>query len=195
MGSNGDNNRNANLSANASSTEGFTPFLLDPTHAFYVHPSDIPGTRLISNVFDGNRFVLWRKNILIALSAKNKLGIPTGREAQPGVESPYYPYWERCNDMVIAWITNSLSKDISSSLMGFNTAKDIWTDINEQFGQSNGSTYIHLQRELGTITQGLSDIATYFTKLRYLWDELSNAYVGPDCSCGALTKHLEEQKL
>ncbi|KAJ8537130.1 hypothetical protein K7X08_035531 [Anisodus acutangulus] len=43
--------------------------------------------------------------------------------------------------------------------------------------------------------QGSSNITTYFTRLRSLSDELSTAYVGPTCSCGALPKLLEEQKL
>lgn len=81
------------------------------------------------------------------------------------------------------------------SVIGFNTAQDIWEDLTEHFGQSNGSIYIQIQRELASTTQGSSDIATYFTKLRGLWDELNTAYVGPTCTCGALPKHLEEQKL
>ncbi|XP_047265200.1 uncharacterized protein LOC124897050 isoform X4 [Capsicum annuum] len=97
--------------------------------------------------------------------------------------------------MIIAWITNSLSRNIAMSVIGFNTAQDIWEDLTEHFGQSNGSIYIQIQRELASTTQGSSDIATYFTKLRGLWDELNTAYVGPTCTCGALPKHLEEQKL
>ncbi|XP_060182821.1 uncharacterized protein LOC132612741 [Lycium barbarum] len=151
----------------ASSTQGFEEFNIPSTHPFYVHPSDSPGIHLVSPKFDGNGFVVWRKNMLTALSAKNKLGMITGTSnaAKPAADSPYYPFWERCNDMVIAWITNSLSTDIATSVMGFDTAKDIWTDITERFGQSNGSKYIQLQRELSSTSQGASSIASYFTRL------------------------------
>ncbi|XP_070005641.1 uncharacterized protein [Nicotiana sylvestris] len=54
-----------------------------------------------------------------------------------------------------------------------------FADINERFGTSNGSKYIQLQREISDASQGSLDIATYFTKLRGLWDELNIAYVGP----------------
>ncbi|XP_075104674.1 uncharacterized protein LOC107769033 [Nicotiana tabacum] len=97
--------------------------------------------------------------------------------------------------MLIAWMTNSLTRDISVSLIGFNTAKDIWTNINERLGQSNGSKYIQIQREISTTTQGSSDIATYFTRMKGLWDELNATYVGPTCTCGALHKLLEDQRL
>lgn len=66
------------------------------------------------------------------------------------------------------WITNSLSRDIANSVVCFDTAKDIWTDINERFGTSNSSKYIQIQREISAASQGYLDIATYFTKLRGL---------------------------
>ncbi|XP_075103731.1 uncharacterized protein LOC142178299 [Nicotiana tabacum] len=79
--------------------------------------------------------------------------------------------------------------------MYFKTAKEVWKDINERFGQSNGSKYLQIQREISTTIQGFSDIANYFTKLRTLWDELNSSYVGATCSCGALPKFIEDQQL
>lgn len=90
----------------------------------------------------------WRKSMLIALSVKNKLGIITRSYEKPTEESPYYPFWERCNNMVIAWILNSLSKDIAGSVLGYDTAREIWIDLNELFGQSNASKFIQIQREI-----------------------------------------------
>lgn len=54
--------------------------------------------------------------------------------------------------MVVAWITNSLSRDIATSVLGYDTAREIWLDINERFGQSNGSKFNQIQREIGTIS-------------------------------------------
>ncbi|XP_070049070.1 uncharacterized protein [Nicotiana tomentosiformis] len=133
--------------------------------------------------------------MLTALSAKNKLGLITEKITKPQIDSPYYSFWKRCNDMVIAWITNSLSKNIANNVMGFDTAKDIWDDINERFGTSNGSKYINIQRQINAASQGPLDIATSFTKLRGLLDELSTAYVGLVCTCGALPKFIEQQKI
>ncbi|XP_070048958.1 uncharacterized protein [Nicotiana tomentosiformis] len=97
--------------------------------------------------------------------------------------------------MVIAWMINSLSRDIANSVMCFDTAKDIWTDINERFGTSNGSKYIQLQRKISLTSQGHLDIAIYFTKLGGIWDELNTTYVGHVYSCGALPKFIKEQKI
>lgn len=57
--------------------------------------------------------------------------------------------------MLTAWMTNSLSRDIALSVKGYTTAREIWTDLNERFGQSNGSKYIQIQREISVTSQGL----------------------------------------
>ncbi|XP_060178106.1 uncharacterized protein LOC132608047 [Lycium barbarum] len=158
---------------NNSNTDGFEEFTIDSSHPFYVHPSDSLGSQLVTMPFNGIGFVHWRSSMVTSLSAKNKLGIVTGKIKKPKVDSPLYSFWERCNDMVKAWITNSLTREITS----------------------NGSKYIYIQREVSSTTQGTSDIASYFTKLRRLWDELSSAYVGPTCTCGALPKFIEDQHL
>nr|XP_016493486.1 PREDICTED: uncharacterized protein LOC107812830 [Nicotiana tabacum] len=85
--------------------------------------------------------------------------------------------------------------EIATSVMCLKTAKEVWKDINERFGHSNGSKYIKIQREINSTTQGSSDIASYFTKMRSLWDELNSSYVRLVCSCGALPKFIEDQQL
>ncbi|XP_009786603.1 uncharacterized protein [Nicotiana sylvestris] len=129
----------ASPSSNNSNNNGFVDFSLPASHPFYLHPSNNPGTRLVHISFNGSDFVIWRKSMFISLSKKNKLGLIIDRVSPPSPSSPYYPYWERYNDMVIAWITNSLSRDIATSLLSFNTAREIWIDINERFGQSDDS--------------------------------------------------------
>ncbi|XP_060210463.1 uncharacterized protein LOC132637387 [Lycium barbarum] len=182
-------------SDNTGNTRGFEEFTIDSSHSLYVHPSDSPSSQLVSIPFNGTGFVHWRSSMVTSLSAKNKLGLITGKIAKPDTNSPLYSFWERCNDMVKAWIINSLTRDIAISVMCLPTAKEIWSDINDRFRQSNGSKYIQIQREISSTSQGSSDIATYFTKMKSLWDELSSAYVGPTCSCGALHKFIEDQYL
>ncbi|XP_060182179.1 uncharacterized protein LOC132611828 [Lycium barbarum] len=109
-----------------SNTEGFSPFSLDPSHTFHIHPSDNPGSQLVAMPFSGTGFVLWRSSMVTSLSAKNKLSLLDGRTPQPPSESPYFPYWERCNDMVKAWITNSVSRNSTVvSVMCRKTAKEV----------------------------------------------------------------------
>lgn len=90
--------------------------VIDSSHPYYLHPSDSPGMNLISTVFDGRGFLGWRRSILIALSAKKKLGFINGTCKTPDLNSPDFSQWSCCNDMVISWLLNTLSKDIGDSV-------------------------------------------------------------------------------
>ncbi|XP_070056703.1 uncharacterized protein [Nicotiana tomentosiformis] len=120
-----------NISSRSStSSDGFTPFTLDSSHPLYVHSSDSPDSQLVVVPFNVCGFVLWRSSMLTSLSAKNKLGLLDGRVSQLSPDSPYYLYWERCNDMVKAWITNSVSRDIATSVMCLKTARELFQFLN-----------------------------------------------------------------
>ncbi|XP_055803417.1 uncharacterized protein LOC129872456 [Solanum dulcamara] len=140
----------------------------------------------------------------------NQIGATSGMSGDfPGMnlvnftfDGKGYGGWRRCNDMVLSWLLNSLSKEISDSVIYSKTAKALWTDLEERFGQSNGAKLYHLQKELSDLVQGSNDIATYFTKLKKLWDELDtlNADIncGCNCICGGkdkLTKSIQDERL
>ncbi|KAH0678654.1 hypothetical protein KY284_019739 [Solanum tuberosum] len=104
--------------------------------------------------------------------------------------------------MVIAWLLNSLSKDISESIIYSQTAVDLWSELEERYGQPDGSKLFQLQRELNNISQGSNDVATYYTKLKRIWDQLKvlNTFMtcSCECKCGAKThnqKMNEDMKL
>ncbi|XP_075074695.1 uncharacterized protein LOC142162262 [Nicotiana tabacum] len=89
--------------------------LLDSSHPFYLHPSDSPGMLLVNSPFDGRGYGGWRRGMLIALSAKNKVGLIDGTFLQPKISSDDFKSWTRCNDMIISWL--SLSKAIAESVL------------------------------------------------------------------------------
>jgi hypothetical protein len=66
------------------------------------------------------------------LRAKNKLAFITGTINQPtDQEDPLFDLFERCNDMVVLWLQNSISTSIRSSITFFNSARDIWLDLHD----------------------------------------------------------------
>ncbi|XP_049390256.1 uncharacterized protein LOC125854717 [Solanum stenotomum] len=175
---------------------------IDSSHPFYLHSSDSPGMSLVNFIFDGRGFQGWRRTILIALSAKNKLGFIDGTCKIPDRSSSDYHLWSRCNDMITSWLLNSLSKDIADSVIYSQTAKDLYTDLEQRFGQSNGAKLFHLQKELSDLVQDNTDVAGYYTKMKRLWDELESLNAENKCKClcvcggkQKLTKSLEDEKL
>ncbi|XP_070036371.1 uncharacterized protein [Nicotiana tomentosiformis] len=102
-----------------------TVVLIDSSHPYYFHPSDSPDMVLINSLFDGKGYGGWRRAIVIALSAKNKLNFIDGTYSEPDSSSINFKQWNRYNDMVISWLLNSLSKDIAESVLYSKTATNI----------------------------------------------------------------------
>ncbi|XP_009608283.2 uncharacterized protein [Nicotiana tomentosiformis] len=124
--------------------------------------------------------------MLIALSAKNKVGFIDGFIAQPKISCDSFKAWNRCNDMKISWLLNSFSKEIAESILYTKTARDIWTELEERFGQSNGPQLYHLQKEINELSQGNLDIVGYYIKLKRFWDELDSLDVVQHCTCDCI---------
>ncbi|XP_019224500.1 PREDICTED: uncharacterized protein LOC109206163 [Nicotiana attenuata] len=192
---------NSDTSIDAVGTSSRTAFHPDdythPCHPLYIHPSDILGASLVFTPFDGSGYSSWRRTILVALSVCNKLDFINGSFVKPTAESPLARQWQRCNDLVISWLTNSLTKEISRSVEYSELAKDIWNELDERYGKADGARLFELKKELSHISQGSLDIASYFNTIKQLWDEISSISVNhlSVCTCGGNKKAEEEQKV
>ena len=78
---------------------------------------------------------------------KNKLGFIDGSIPKPtGTDPNLTSSWICNNNMVISWILNSISKEISASVIFTDSAHDIWLDLKDRFQQSNGPRIFQLRR-------------------------------------------------
>ncbi|CAA0841895.1 Unknown protein [Striga hermonthica] len=156
-----------------------------------LHGSDNPGMMLVSHQLTGNNFLPWRKSMIIALGAKNKLGFVTGEVPKPSFDDESYADWRKIDWMVLSWILNSLSKEIAETFISAESSKELWEEIGQRYGENNGPLKYKLQREINTLTQGNNTAMEYFGKLKKLWDEL--ACVGPVQSCNCEKGKLAAQ--
>ena len=76
--------------------------------------------------------------MLIALSVKNKLRFIDGSIPKLASTDPNLSSWIRNNNIVISWILNSVSKEISASIIFYDYAYEIWFDLKDRFQQNNG---------------------------------------------------------
>ncbi|XP_019242522.1 PREDICTED: uncharacterized protein LOC109222650 [Nicotiana attenuata] len=157
--------------------------VVESSHPLYLSPSDNPGTNLVFTLFDGTWYADWRKSMLISLSAKNKLGLINGRLLKPRDDSLYFELWTRCNDMVMAWLLNSLTKGIRSSVLHSNSARDLSKQLEDMYGQSDVAQFLGLQKKLLETVQGSNDIAAYFNNIKAIWDELNALDAKIPCTC------------
>ncbi|KAM1406159.1 hypothetical protein ACFXTH_000858 [Malus domestica] len=154
---------------------------------YFLHPSDHPGLILVSKKLTGDNYNTWCRAMEISLGAKNKIGFINGKVNMPSEtkQPDAYAAWQRCNNMLLAWIINSIESDISDSILYLKTAYEVWEDLRERFSQSNAPRIFQLQREIASLTQGQQSVAVYYTKLKGLWDELASYSSSTICTCGA----------
>ncbi|XP_068650637.1 uncharacterized protein [Aristolochia californica] len=155
----------------------------EPSNPYYIHHSDSLGQVLVLQLLTGDNYISWSRAMLIALSVKNKVGFVDSSIPEPQSADPILlNSWTQNNNMVLSWILNLVSKEISASVIFAASAREMWLDFRDRFQQRNDPRIFQLKRELINLRQDKDSVNTYFTKLKTIWEELSN--YRPNCSCG-----------
>ena len=149
---------------------------------YFLSNSDNPGVSLVVQHLTEENYSTWSRAVLIALDAKSKIGFIDGSLLKPqSVDHPLYTAWCKCNSTVLAWLFNSVSKDLQPSVVYFKTAREVWLDFQHRFSQGNGPRIFELRKEICSLAQEDLSISSYYTKFKSLWQELSDYRT---CSCG-----------
>ncbi|KAJ9538691.1 hypothetical protein OSB04_031424 [Centaurea solstitialis] len=152
------------------------------TDPFFLHHSDNTGLVLVSQPLNSENYLSWSRSMIIALSVKNKIGFIDGSLVRPdGTNQQKLNAWIRNNHIVISWILNTLSKEISPSVMYRDTAKEMWEELKERFSQGSSPRIYEIRREIVSLAQDQDSVSVYFTKLKGLSEELAN--YRPHCTC------------
>ena len=161
------------IAAPSNSTD---PSKVNISNPYFTHHSDHPGLILISKPLNGDNYSTWKRAMTLALNSKNKLGFVNGSIKASSEESDPegYATWSRCNDMIHSWIVNTLSPEISDSVIYYSAAHEVWEDLRERFSQSNAPHIFEIQRDIAYLRQEQFSVSAYYTKLKGLWDELAS---------------------
>lgn len=153
---------------------------------YFLSNSDNPDVSLIVQHLTEENYSTWSRAVLISLDAKSKIGFIDGSIPKPqSVDHPCYTAWCKCNSTVLAWLFNSISKDLQPSMVYFKTAREVWLDLQHRFSQGNEPRIFELRKELCSLVQEDVSINGYYTKFKGLWEELSDYST---CSCGRQTE-------
>ena len=89
----------------------------DSSNPFFLHHGDNPGFILVTQPLSGDNYHTWHRSMIMALTAKNKIGFVDGSISKPDPTDPLFLSWTRCNNMVLSWLLNSVSKEIAGSII------------------------------------------------------------------------------
>ncbi|XP_062143928.1 uncharacterized protein LOC133851504 [Alnus glutinosa] len=96
-------------SSSSSLTENFSS-------PFFLNNVDNPGAMLVSQPLTGSNYNTWSRSIIVSLTTKNKMAFIEGSLPKPSPEDEaMFHAWTRCNNMIITWFLDSVSKEIASS--------------------------------------------------------------------------------
>ncbi|KAK3193185.1 hypothetical protein Dsin_024495 [Dipteronia sinensis] len=132
----------------------------DASSPYFLHHSDNPGLVLVSQPLIEENYASWSRSMLIALSVKNKLRFIDGSIPKHGYSDLIQlNSWIRNNNIVISWILNFVSKEISASVIYTESAYEIWLDLKDRFQQRNAPRIFQLRRDLMSHVQGQNLLA------------------------------------
>ncbi|KAF5475506.1 hypothetical protein F2P56_007306 [Juglans regia] len=172
------------MASSSSSSSSSTEY---PNSHFFFQHSNNANTIIVSPLLTGSNYISWSRYFILSISIKNKLGLLDGTISSPDLVDPSYVSWLRCNNILLAWILNSISKDIASNVFFMTSAKQVWDKLKERFAQPDEAWIYHLQHKLSGIVQGHLSVSDYITQLNAIWEELHSYRPLPCCSCGLCT--------
>lgn len=140
----------------------------NPSSPYYLHPGENPGYVLVSPPLNEDNYYNWSKAMIHALSSKNKLKFVNGIIKKSAADDPLYEAWERCNHIIVSWITRTLAPNISQSSASFDNAHDLWLHLKEKITKGNHSRMSDLLHELHSMKQGDRSLSTYFRDMKIL---------------------------
>ncbi|XP_070008173.1 uncharacterized protein LOC142165151 [Nicotiana tabacum] len=154
------------------------------THPLYLAPTNTSEIFFILFQLTGiYNFSLCYRSTRIAFLGRNKLSMVDGRWKKEKFREKYWYQWEKCNAIVLSWLMNAIAPTLVSGIAYATNAHTVWMDLQEHFYKVNDTRYYNLHKEIGTLTQGISSISVYYSKLKDLWDETEDLMPHPGCDC------------
>lgn len=136
---------------------------IDFHHPLYLHPSDTLGAMMVSQQLTGfENYSHWSRAMIVALTAKNKIGFINGSCAKSSFVLSLHSLWERVNAIVLSWIFNSVSKEIFGGVVYETNARIVWADLKERFNKVNGTRIYAIHKEIASVSQGTQSVLPIF---------------------------------
>ena len=73
--------------------------------------------------------------------------------------------------------------ELFEAFLYVNSSQELWDELMERFGESNGPLLYQLEKEISDLYQGNDSVTVYYTKLKKLWDEKSDMSDILLCTC------------
>ncbi|CAM8895309.1 unnamed protein product [Rhodiola kirilowii] len=122
---------------------------------YFFNSNEITGSSIVNEVLVGRQnFVSWVKSVEIAMSVQIKLDFVLGKHPKP-TDHTLSSKWKHCNDVIMTWLLNSVSKKVVSHILHAKDAASVWHVLHTRYTGSNVSRKFYLKKEISNIKQGI----------------------------------------
>uniref|UniRef100_A0A3Q7JBE5 Retrotransposon Copia-like N-terminal domain-containing protein n=1 Tax=Solanum lycopersicum TaxID=4081 RepID=A0A3Q7JBE5_SOLLC len=113
--------------------------VIDHNHPLYFSSSDVPGALSVGIQLTGmENYTLWSRAMKITLLGRNKVGFIDGSVLRTDFDGDLKKIWDRCNVIILSWLTCNVSKDLLSGFSYSSSANQVWLDLKERFDKARG---------------------------------------------------------
>lgn len=161
---------------------------------YSISPTDHAHLQLSPIQLDGTNWTAWRIAVRTALRVKKKEKFIDGTLLPPKVSNPQYDAWLCVDSLILTWLRNSITPEIYRQFIHSETARELWVDLEDSFGQTSAPSILHLKRKLVNMTQGNRTVTSYYGDFKMLWTDLKALDPYPACSSDTLKALLERDQ-
>ena len=123
----------------SGTSQPFQPSLSEPQrNTSENHPIQITTIRL-----NGDNFLRWSQSVRMYLRGRGKIGYITGESKQPDVNDKTYAIWDAENSMVMTWLVNSMTDEISANYLCYSTTKELWDNVSEMYSDLGNQSQVY----------------------------------------------------
>ena len=143
---------------------------------------------------DGNNYLQWAQLVRATLKGRKKLSHLEGNS--PAKTDSKYEDWDNEDSLIMTWLWNSMTPEISRNCMFFSTAKEIWENLCQTYSmKKDTAAWYEIENKIFHTSQGSLSVTNYYGMLNGLWIELDQ-YQNLKMKCTydsiALTQFLEK---
>ncbi|XP_028799427.1 uncharacterized protein LOC114754769 [Neltuma alba] len=118
-------------------------------------------------------------------------------KAPPASTDSQFATWCAENNLVMAWLINSMTADIGENYLLATTAKEIWDSAKATYSVTeNTAALFQVKRQLHDLTKGDQTITQYYTALMKLWQQIDlyEVHEWPSTAAAMYYKKLVDQE-
>ena len=137
-----------------------------------------------------NNYPVWKAQALPYFRGQGVIGYLDGTISAPPQEidatnpvtgaiskvpNPEYAQWIRQDSIILATINSSLTEEVLSQVMSYNTSREVWHALQQNFSSISRAKTVQIRTQLATARKGAMSAKDFFLSIKRMADDLALA--------------------